>query len=367
MTLFAKNERNRSISHRQLMQMLYISISIRVFFLLVIDLPELSVCVWIAPLLGLVFASPTLLCAYALLREGRMRLSPFLRETLGAPVWRIALIVFSLVMTYDAASLFEALLSSAAYTTLYMTPDWILAIPTFFVPVIVAARGGNSAGGLGAVFLRATPILYLLVVVFHIRSINLAWLTPLFGSGAHTLIHGAQLCATYYCMLPIGLLLDGGENTVGRSCARPVRPGSFLLLCLTSAVTISALCAVHSAMYPTVVNLMDTRALRLDLVLSNGKSNQAIQLPMPILWNGTLAVALVFTLFCAGRLTADALKKPFTPFVIAYGVFAIAQMLLGFAKREHALLLAQWGLYPFTAFFLLSLLTALWRKKRRLA
>ncbi len=367
MTLFAQNERNRSISHRQLMQMLYISLSIRIFFLLVIDLPELSVCLWMAPLLGLVFAAPTLLCTYALLRKGDMRLSPFLRETLGAPVWRTALIVFSLAMTYDAASLFEALLNSAAYTTLYMTPDWILAVPTFFVPVIVAARGGNSVGGLGAVFLRAAPVLYLLVVLFHLRSINLAWLTPLFGSGTHTLVHAARLCATYYCMLPIGLLLDDGENTVGRSRACPVKPNGFLLLCLAIAMTISALCAVHGAMYPAVANLMDTRALRLDLVLSNGKSNQAIQLPMPILWNGTLAAALVFTLFCAGRLTADALEKPFTPIVIAYGVIAFAQMLLGFAKREHALLLAQWGLYPFTAFFLLSLLLALRRKKRRLA
>ena len=36
MTLFAQNERNRSISHRQLMQMLYVSAGSRIFFLLVI-------------------------------------------------------------------------------------------------------------------------------------------------------------------------------------------------------------------------------------------------------------------------------------------------------------------------------------------
>ncbi len=367
MTLLARNEQNRSIARRQLMQMLYISVGIRIFFLLVIDLPELSVCVWMAPLLGLVFASPSLLCAYALLREGRMRLSPFLRETVGTPAWRAALIVFSLAMTYDASSLFEALLNSAAYTTLYMTPDWVLAIPTFLVPLIAAARGGNSAGGLSAVFLRAVPILCLLVFIFQFRAINLAWLTPLFGSGAHTLVHAARLCATYYCMIPIGLLLDDGVNTTGRSRAYPAQPGSFLLLCLLSAVTVSALCVIHSAVYPAVAGMMDTRALRLDLVLSNGKSSQAIQLPMPIIWNGALSVALVFSLFCAGRLTADALQKPFTPFVLLYGTIAIIQMLLGFAKQEHALLLAEWGLYPFTAFFLLLLLIALWKKKRRLA
>ena len=62
MTLFAQNERNRSISHRQLMQMLYVSAGSRIFFLLVIDMPELNACVWMAPLIGLVFASPTLLC-----------------------------------------------------------------------------------------------------------------------------------------------------------------------------------------------------------------------------------------------------------------------------------------------------------------
>ena len=365
MTLFAQNERNRSISHRQLMQMLYVSAGSRIFFLLVIDMPELNACVWMAPLIGLVFASPTLLCTYALLREGRMRLSPFLRETVGAPVWRAALIVFSLAMTYDASSLFEALLSSAAYATLYMTPGWILAIPTFLVPVIVASRGGNSAGGLGAVFLRAVPLLYLLVIVFQFRSINLAWLTPLFGSGAHALLHSARLCATYYCMIPIGLLLDDGENTAGRGRAYPARPCSFLWLCLISAATVSALCAIHSAIYPTVTGMMDTRSIRLDLVLSNGKSNQAIQLPMLIVWYGTLSVALVFTLFCAGRLTADALNLPFTPVVVAYGVFAIVQMVLGFAKREHALFFTEWGLYPFTAFFLITLLIALWKKKRR--
>lgn len=367
MTLFAKNEQDRSISHQQLMQMLYVSAGSRIFFLLVIDMPELSACVWMAPLLGLVFASPTLLCTYALLRESRMRLSSLLRETVGTPVWRAALIVFSLAMTYDAASLFEALLSSAAYATLYATPGWILAIPTFLVPVIVAARGGNSAGGLGAVFLRAVPILYLLVLIFQFRSTNLAWLTPLFGNGAHALVHAARLCATYYCMIPIGLLLDDGVNTTGRGRAYPARPGSFLLLCLISAVTVSALCAIHSAMYPTVTDMMDTRALRLDLVLSNGKSNQAIQLPMLIIWYGTLSVALVFTLFCAGRLTADALEKPFAPLVIAYGAIAILQMSLGFAKREHALFFTERGLYPFTAFFLLTLLAALWRKKRRLS
>ena len=239
MTLFAQNERNRSISHRQLMQMLYVSAGSRIFFLLVIDMPELNACVWMAPLIGLVFASPTLLCTYALLREGRMRLSPFLRETVGAPVWRAALIVFSLAMTYNASSLFEALLNSAAYATLYMTPGWILAIPTFLVPVIVASRGGNSAGGLGAVFLRAVPLLYLLVIVFQFRSINLAWLTPLFGSGVYALVHSARLCATYYCMIPIGMLLDDGENTTGRGRAYPARPCSFLWLCLISAATVS--------------------------------------------------------------------------------------------------------------------------------
>ena len=111
--------------------------------------------------------------------------------------------------------------------------------------------------------------------------------------------------------------------------------------------------------------MMDTRSIRLDLVLSNGKSNQAIQLPMLIVWYGTLSVALVFTLFCAGRLTADALNLPFTPVVVAYGVIAIVQMVLGFAKREHALFFTEWGLYPFTAFFLITLLIALWKKKRR--
>ena len=246
-----------------------------------------------------------------------------------------------------------------------MTPGWILAIPTFLVPVIVASRGGNSAGGLGAVFLRAVPLLYLLVIVFQFRSINLAWLTPLFGSGAHALVHSARLCATYYCMIPIGLLLDDGENTTGRGRAYPARPCSFLWLCLISAATVSALCAIHSAIYPTVTGMMDTRSIRLDLVLSNGKSNQAIQLPMLIVWYGTLSVALVFTLFCAGRLTADALNLPFTPVVVAYGVISIVQMVLGFAKREHALFFTEWGLYPFTAFFLITLLIALWKKKRR--
>lgn len=73
-------------------------------------------------------------------------------------------------------------------------------------------------------FLRAVPLLYLLVIVFQFRSINLAWLTPLFGSGAHALVHSARLCATYYCMIPIGMLLDDGENTTGRGRAYPARP-----------------------------------------------------------------------------------------------------------------------------------------------
>ena len=133
MTLLAQNERNRSISHRQLMQMLYVSAGSRIFFLLVIDMPELNACVWMAPLIGLVFASPTLLCTYALLREGRMRLSPFLRETVGAPVWRAALIVF-LVMTVlsglgmllGAPVLGIAALAAAAVTFFWVRKYWSL-------------------------------------------------------------------------------------------------------------------------------------------------------------------------------------------------------------------------------------------------
>lgn len=70
MTLLAQNERNRSISHRQLMQMLYVSAGSRIFFLLVIDMPELNACVWMAPLIGLCsrrqrFYAPMRFCAKA--------------------------------------------------------------------------------------------------------------------------------------------------------------------------------------------------------------------------------------------------------------------------------------------------------------
>ena len=321
MTLFAQNERNRSISHRQLMQMLYVSAGSRIFFLLVIDMPELNACVWMAPLLGLAFASPTLLCTYALLREGRMRLSPFLRETVGAPVWRAALIVFSLAMTYNASSLFEALLSSAAYATLYMTPGWILAIPTFLVPVIVASRGGNSAGGLGAVFLRAVPLLYLLVIVFQFRSINLAWLTPLFGSGAHALLHSARLCATYYCMIPIGLLLDDGENTTAPNF--PISPDAPLSSTPLSdalrlpSITISALfslCEVSKTdvsfalFFENATSSLSFAPLKL---LSPLKS----QIPSSIfVFPCAFSPYMIFTPSCGVTVSCSRLRKP--PYVI---------------------------------------------------
>ena len=315
------------ISHRLLMLISYVAFSCAAYRVTVLDFARVGSAAWLSALAGAVLALPSVLAGCALVRKSVSQPSAAIRSAIGSAAFRALCALLAAAGTLEAAFAFSALTESASYATLYAVPGWALLAFTFAVVALIAYRGGNASGGVAAVWVCAAPALYALTLIPHIPFLNLNWLFPFLGPGAKTILECACPTALLFSLIPFVALLDDASS---KGAGRPCGVARLFLCC---AATTALLLFVHAAVYPGVSGLSDARSARLDLLLSGGKTNRAAQLPMLILWYGSLITSAVFFVYAAGRFACEALGARHSLCAPGCGALACALSALGAAKE----------------------------------
>ena len=307
---FKRALESTGISHRPLCYLAFAGISCRLFTLLVVDLPETLYASWIASLLGAFLALPAVFSIYLLLKKNTNDLSSVLISVFGKKLFASFCILFFLFLIVDASSVFVTLSASASYSALFAIPEWALSLLSFLTVSCVVLRGGNSVSGIASICLYAFPFLYAWILVLQKDYLNFHYLTPILGPGGTQLFRCAWHCAGEYCLIPLIFLIDDRRIVTGKNQYCPAPPRSIFTLFGCTALAVTVLCALHDAMYPCLPDLSDNRYVRLDLLLSIGKSDRSVQLPMLLLWFAFLAVCASFLLYLSTRLLSVSLGLP---------------------------------------------------------
>ncbi len=356
--------KNLSISHKPLCKLTLLAIGSRLFYLIIIDMPKIHNAAWLATAAGALFSLPVVLAAYILMRKYGARLSDGVEKAVGSTLSRAFYFIAAIMLAYDASLLYKIIAGSAAYATLYDTPASLLIIPTALACTLAAATGGNGAAGTAGAWLRIAPFLYVIVLLWQYKSTNLTWLMPILGPGVRVICQVGLSAASYFCMIPIAFLVGTGEVTLGKEKSRAGKPSSVIWIWAGCAVAVMLLSAVHTSMYPTVPEMTDHRAMQLDLLLSNGKSNRAIQLPMLLIWYGTLAVSTVFMIYVSGRLLALALNRNSSGAIYFCGALALPAAMLGFSEQQGAVLFASSALFVLGGFMIIACVASFFKRRR---
>lgn len=345
---------NMPISRRMLTRLVYVAFVSSVYRLIVIDLSETGNAAWLTVLLGAIMALPALFSACALLRHPAS-----VRSVIGKTPYRLLCGALAAVYTFEAAVAFSSLAESAAYAALYVVPGWALLIFTFITASVIAYRGGNSVGGVAAVWVWAAPALYALTAIPQLESINPNWLMPLLGPGWETLLRCACPVSLLFSLIPFSMLLDD------RTRETHGKPGSLLRLFIFCAISVSFLCAVHASVYPSLPFLSNSRSMRLDLLLSGGKTNRAVQLPMLLLWYGSLITSAAFFVYAAGRFLCIAFGSDRSVYALGCGAVSYFLAYMGFADMRPTVCVSFWSAFAAVGAWILILCAYLFRRRMR--
>lgn len=353
------------ITHNTLTPLVVIAITARVFYLIAIDYPAIKNAGWIAPLLGGVIAFPILFGARYLLKAHGYPLVNGIRYALGNRACNGILLIYSLMFMFEASFMFRILTSSAEYAVLYNMPTAVYLIPTGIMIILIATRGANGVGGAASIFLRILPAFYLLILLMEIPTSNIGWVFPLLGPGHRTILKGSLMCASYYAMIPAFTLLSSGECVCAYKRTKKAHPNSIIHLFLVSVFTSVFLLFIHAIVYPHIPSSQESRSLQLDLLLTNGKSTRAIQLPLLILWFSSLAVSNAAFLYASGSLFHLAVGINERAVTAVLGMIALILSIARVSMKSSAVFYAEYASIPFFGAITAAAAFSIFKRKRR--
>lgn len=320
---YRTTDRNDEITHYPMCALTLAAITARIFYFIVIDAPETENSGWLAALLGAALSLPSLICAYYLMKKNDSSLENGVVSAIGKVGYRLLCAALSFALTYETSALFTILTSSGAYATLYNMHKLLLLVPTSLAVIYASIKGGNGIGGAAEVWLRIYLVLYAVIFFLEYETMNVSYIFPVLGPGVNRLFKSALSISMYFSLIPISFLLETGYKVAGRNKISKVKPESILIVFLLCVfVTVLSL-LIHSTMYPHLKPFFQSRSSGMDLMLSNGRSNRTVQLPILIMWFSALAFSCSYMLFCAGRLMNIALSEKGTKCMVLLGLIAM--------------------------------------------
>ena len=335
--LFARsNEHNDEITHYPMATLTMVAITARIYYLIVIDLPLTENAGWLSALLGAAMASPAILACYLCMKVKGKHLLSCLTDSFGEIGLRLLACAVSFCLTFETAALFTILTSSGAYATLYNMHKLLLLVPTSLAVLYACMKGGNGIGAASEVWIRIYALLYLVILYLEYATANFSYVFPILGPGKEVLFASAMKVSGYYALLPISYLIETGFIVKGRNEKTQVKSESILFLFLGTVLISVILLLFHSAMYPSVYPVVNTRAFRMDMLLSNGRSNRTVQLPILIIWFSSLAFSAGYMLYCAGRLMNIALKEKGKKCIFLLGMISLVLALFRAPDQARA-------------------------------
>ncbi len=350
---YQNSDKNEEITHYPMCALTLVAFTARIFYLIVIDAPETGNSGWLAALIGAGFSVPCILGAYFLMKKNDASIEKGMVGAVGKMGFRIFCLILSLALTYETSALFTILTSSGAYATLYNMHKLLLLVPTSLAVIYACTKGGNGVGGAAEAWIRIYMILYALILFLEYDTMSVSNVFPLLGPGVESLMKSAMSVMMYYCLIPVSFLLESGYSVRGRNRKRNIKPESILYVFLLCVLISVLVLIVHSMMYPSLTPVFESRSSGMDLMLSNGRSNRTVQLPILIIWFSSLALSAGYMLFGAGRLMNKVLDERGRKCMFLLGLIAMVIALFRLSGQERTLRFSScFGPFLSLAFFL---------------
>lgn len=281
-----------------------------------VDAPSVHAAAWLCPIVGLALFLPLGLLESSC---GRLagNLSPwqYLRKRCPAGVMHAAELLLALLLLLDCASNMRVLAATAGMLTLGRTPVVLLLLPLGILSAVMVLLGGDAAGNTARLWNRILPLLFFVILIFHLPSYNAAWLTPVLGSGLDSILEGGVYCGGSIALLSLSCLL-----------AVPDRKQKPLLPIISIGVFAASLqLAALQMLSPSFTGTELSRSGRISLILSNGRTSSPLQMLMMLLWyGGILHVISAEAVSSAGFLEHALPSVPRWCFAAFEGIAAVA-------------------------------------------
>lgn len=336
-----------SITGREAHPLAISLIAARCFMTLTIDGTEYQNSGWVCMLGGYLLTLPLAVA----IDMGRISL---LRVT-GA-VWKAICAVFAAVVCYEAAVISRLLVNSVSYSNLDTLSPFVLTLVMLLIAMYAVIKNGRGAGNAAKLWLIAFAVIFAIIIIMNFRYMRPRWIMPILGPGTGKLIDGSISAAgniSSGALLHLFAECDGPRGR--RSCVRSVTVGCAAGL---------ALCIYWGVMAPVQSGGRMDRLARLELMLSNGRTDLGVQLPMTFSWFMAYIVALTGYVYIAAACCQEIAPRVNGKYIAAFT--ALAALIIanvGLAESSGANFVAS-GEYPVIAALLVLAGTAAFIKRK---
>ena len=271
-------------------------------------------------------------------------------------VWKAICAVFASVMAYEAAVISRILVNSVSYSNLETLSPLTMTLVMLLIAMYAVIKNGRGLGNAAKLWIIAFVVIFAVIIIMNLRYMRPRWLLPVLGPGADKLIDGSISAAgNISCGALLHLFaLDTGPRG-RRSCVRSVTIGCAAGL---------ALCLYWGMMVPVQIDGRMDRLSRLETLLSNGRTDLGVQLPVTFLWFMAYIVSLAgygyIAAVCCQEIATRVNGKYIAAFT-ALAAFIIANA--GLAESSGAEFVAGWEYPAFAALLALAGIAALIKRK----
>ena len=297
----------------------------RVFCALAVDEPSAHSAAWLSALIGAALSIPALIALHAASRRaagGKLAAAAFLCASLA-----------------NCRCALREIVQSAECLALDRAPSFALLLPAALALLWCVTRNGDAVGYSAMLWFRSFPALLVVVFLLQLPVYRPEWLRiTMLGSGWPTVVGNGIRSAGWIVSTAAIWLVRDVEGPSGDG----VRP--ILTACAAAAGIVTGMIALRVMVTPALKpGASASWQLRLDSLLTNGRSPLYLQFPMIVIWY----VGLLHLLSCAG-FAAAALAQRLFPSLdgkACAAIVALAAAFLSAAPRpdvQTASLLSQW-------------------------
>lgn len=311
---------------------------------------------WLGALLGGALVLPIAVAA-ARLRAicERSPLADALESSPSLPM-KLSLLLLSAAASVDSSFALANVSHTAEYLSQGTLPSSILFISQLLLCLWGVWKNGDAIGSTARLWSRLLALLLILVVALEAKSYQIAWLAPIFGSGAESILSEAIRVAGWLS-LSVGLFLISEKEP-----AHPKRSLHPVALVIVAALLTAALLAAQSMMTPPLLlGDLSAKYLQFDTLLTNGRTSLSLQFPLVLICFSALFLLMLYDAFLctamlqsafpklSGRLcaalsaaasavlTALGTDTRFSQWLFAVQSFALALFMLEFSRKRKEL------------------------------
>ncbi len=344
---------------RSLCTWIGMAIGFRLFCAVIVDGGQLFGSAWLAMLMGLLLSIPA---AAALIPVRRLRPElegpEALRSAAGSMGMKLAGLILTVVLVYDAGALITLMTSTAKYVAMPEANRNAVKAVTAAAAVTASLMGASAAADAAVLWRRLAAALIAVLVITQAKYFRGAFLTPVLGPGVGEILKNALPAAGMLAFAAAGwLMLEPEHDQAGTAVLKSA---------VISGLTAAALALCMSMLVPGMPDEPSTRSFRIGRLLANGRAGLTLEMPYVILIYSGMLTALVFEVTAAARAAGIILPGVTAgKRVCLTGAAALGLSLSRWSEREVLRQVSMWYYPLIAAPFVLIGLSALAQMRRR--